>query len=110
MRIGRGSGDEGLELSCGAGVGALSGSVAEAGESAVVRIFKSNSCRSDLRPSDVAEKMTGNFLKVSSFSIAVAMIPVLLLRLRLFDCSGAMSVSLRQVLPMFFMCDKVAAL
>ena len=77
MRIGRDSGDEGLELSCGAGVGAFLGSVAEAGESAVVRSFKSSSCRSDLGPSDVAEKMTGYFLKMSSFSIAVAMIPVL---------------------------------
>ena len=48
----------------------------------MVRSFKSSSsCRSDLGPSDDAEKMTGNFLKVSSFSIAVAMISLLLLEL-----------------------------
>ena len=81
-----------MQLSGGADDGAFVGSVAEAGESAaVVRSFKSSSCKSDLGPTDVAEKMSGNVLKMASFSIAVAMIPVHSLELvsrRPLECSS----------------------
>ena len=76
------------ELGSGAGDGTFLRSVAEAGESAVVTSFRSNGCRSKVGPTNVAERLTGKFLKVSTFSIAVAMILVLSLRLvspRLFE-------------------------
>ena len=65
------------ELGSGAGDGTFLRSVAEAGESAVVTSFRSNGCRSKVGPTNVAERLTGKFLKVSTFSIAVAMILVL---------------------------------
>ena len=101
------------ELGSGAGDGTFLRSVAEAGESAVVTSFRSNGCRSKVGPTNVAERLTGKFLKVSTFSIAVAMILVLSLRLvspRLFECSGAESFSLRQGASMFFGCDSGEAL